>query len=311
MNQTEDKKRILVLHYSQTGQLDRVLESVVAPLREDPAVAVDFLELRPAQPFPFPWPVVRFINAFPESVHEVGCELDLDESGLQDRYDLVILGYQVWYLAPSIPVAAFLKSELAERLLKDTPVVTVIACRNMWLQGQEKIKAHLQRLGARLVGNMALVDEGGSAASFLSTPLWLLTGSRGPYRLGIPRAGVSDSDIAGARRFGAALSQRLNSDQGLDETVWQGMNAVQINDKLIASERIASRSFYLWGKLFLACGGPDAPLRKPLAIVYLVFLIAMILTVVPVTALLKKLCAPLMRRRIARQKQYYAWPSGE
>jgi hypothetical protein len=307
----EQKKRILVLHYSQTGQLDRVLESVVAPLQQDPSIVVDFLELHPANPYPYPWPVIRFINAFPESVHETGCELALDTSGLKDSYDLVILGYQVWYLAPSIPVSAFLQSDLAEKLLKDTPVVTVIACRNMWLQAHEKVRRHMDRLGARLVGNMALVDEGGSAASFLSTPLWLLTGKRGPYRFGIPRAGVSDSDIAGARRFGDALSRRLHSDQPLDETVWQGMGAVEIRDKLIPSEKIASRSFYLWGKLFLACGGPNAPLRKPLAVVYLVFLITMILTLVPISALLKKLFAPLLRRRIAQQREHFAWPSGE
>lgn len=305
------KKHILVLHYSQTGQLDRVLESVVAPLREDPAVEVDFLELQPAKPYPYPWPAIRFINTFPEAVHDVGCELALDTSGLKDSYDLVILGYQVWFLSPSIPVTAFLRRPLAEKLLKDTPVVTVIACRNMWLQAQEKVRTHLTRLGARLVGNAALVDECGTVASFLSTPLWMLTGKRGPFPLGIPRAGVSDQDIADANRFGAALIQRLNSDQPLDETVWQGLNAVTVRDKLIPSEKVASRSFYLWGKLFLACGGPDAPVRKLLAIVYLIFLVAMILTVVPLSALLKKLCAPLLRRRIARQRIHFAWPSGE
>lgn len=307
----EQKKRILVLHYSQTGQLDRVLESVVAPLRDDPNVALDFLELRPAKAFPFPWPVVRFINAFPESAHEKGCELDLDTSHLKDSYDLVVLGYQVWYLAPSIPMSAFLQSELAERLLADTPVVTVIACRNMWLQAQEKVKAHLDRLSARLVGNVALVDESGSWASFVATPLWVLTGRRGPFWFGIPRAGVSDEDIARADRFGVALRERLHSERPIDETIWQGLHAVYVNDKLIASEKIAARSFFLWGKLFLACGGPHSLLRIPLAIFYMVFLVVMLITVVPTTALLKHAFMPLLRNRVARQKTYYAWPSGE
>ena len=50
-----------------------------------------------------------------------------------EQFDLVILAYQVWYLAPSGPITAFLKSEAGRRLLHGRPVVTVIACRNMWL----------------------------------------------------------------------------------------------------------------------------------------------------------------------------------
>lgn len=311
MEQT-DNKRVLVVHYSQTGQLDRVLASTVQPLEQDPQVTVDYLELTPSQPFPFPWPPVRFINAFPESVHDRGCELDLKTDHLAERYDLVVLGYQVWFLSPSIPVTAFLQSELAQKLLADTPVVTVIACRNMWLQAQERVKKHLERLGARLVGNAALVDESGSAASFFATPLWVLTGRKGPFCFGlIPRAGVSEQDIERASRFGEAILERFRRGEPLEADLWQGLGAVRINEKLIASEKIASRSFYIWGKLFLALGGPHSLPRFPLAFVYAAFLITMLITVVPVTALIKVLLNPLTRERTARQKAYYAWPSGE
>lgn len=311
LSNSDNNKRVLVLHYSQTGQLDRVVKSIVAPLESDPRVSIDYLAIQPLEPYPFPWPLIRFINAFPESAHQIDCPLQLDTEPLQERYDLVILGYQVWYLAPSIPVSSFLNSPVAQKLLADTPVVTVIACRNMWLQAQEKVKKQLAAVGAKLVGNVALVDEAGSVLSFFATPLWVLTGRRGPFWFGIPRAGVSDQQIANASRFGTALRARLASETAMDETVLQGLGAVRVNDKLIPSEKIATRSFYLWGKLFLACGTPNAWLRKPLALLYAVFLIAMILTVVPITAIVKKLMAPLMRRRIAKQKQYYAWPSGE
>lgn len=312
MSAERTTKRVLVVHFSQTGQLDRVLASTVKPLEDDPQVAVDYLELTPAEPFPFPWPQVRFINAFPESIHDRGCELDLKTDHLKDRYDLVVLGYQVWFLSPSIPVTAFLQSELAERLLADTPVVTVVACRNMWLQAQERVKKHLDRLGARLVGHAALVDESGSAASFFATPLWVLTGRKGPFLFGlIPRAGVAERDIEQASRFGEAIRQRFERGEALDEGLWQGLEAVYVNEKLIASEKIASRSFYIWGKLFLALGGPHAWPRKPLAYVYAAFLVTMLITVVPITALIKVLLNPLTRQRTARQKAYYAWPSGE
>jgi len=312
LQDSKTKKRVLVVHYSQTGQLERVARSVATPLLNDDAVQLDFLPLKPREAFPFPWPFLRFINTFPESAHQVPCALDLQIEHLQSQYDLVILAYQVWYLAPSIPVSSFLQSDLAARLLADTPVVTVIACRNMWLQAQEKVKAHLHRLGANLVGNIVLVDAAGSVASFFATPLWVLTGRKGPHWFGlVPPAGVSERDVEGAQRFGEALRQRLTSAEALDIDVLKGLGAAPVNDKLILSEKIATRSFYLWGKLFLACGAPDSLMRKPLAALYTLFLLLMIVTVVPITAILKWLFSPLMKKRIAGQKAYYAGPSGD
>lgn len=312
MTDKQIKQRVLVVHYSQTGQLDRVARSLVSPLEQADGVAVDYLNVRPRQAFPFPWPMLRFINAFPESAHQVPCELSIDTESLGDDYDLVILAYQVWYLAPSIPMSSFLQSELAQKLMNDKPVVTVIACRNMWLQAQEKVKAHLARLNARLVGNVVMVDAAGSVASFFSTPLWVLTGRRGPHWFGlIPPAGVSEDDVARAPRFGQALLDSMRHHRPLDENVLAGLGAVRINDKLIASEKVVTRSFYLWGKLFLACGEPTSLPRLFLAMFYVVFLVVMLLLVVPITALVKFLLAPLLKRRIAEQKKYYAWPSGE
>lgn len=312
MPDSKSKRSILVVHYSQTGQLDRVARSVAAPLLKDDNLQVDFLPIKPVDPYPFPWPFLRFINTFPESAHQIPCALDVQTGHLQPDYDLVILAYQVWYLAPSIPISSFLQSDLATRLLADTPVVTVIACRNMWLQAQEKVKTHLRRCGARLVGNIALVDAAGSIASFFATPLWVLTGRKGPHWFGlVPAAGVSQQDVDGAQRFGEAIRQRLLSDTALNGDVLQGLNAAPVNDKLILSEKVGTRSFYLWGKLFLACGGPDSMMRKPLAALYTVFLLLMIITVVPITAVLKLLFSPLLKKRIARQKAYYAGTSGD
>ena len=304
-------KRVLVIHYSQTGQLSSVARSIAAPLEASADIDVVYEELRPVKAYPFPWPFVRFINAFPEAAHQVGCELEPLNTSADENFDLVILAYQVWYLAPSMPIEAFLQSEEAERLLANKPLVTVIACRNMWLMAQEKVKAHVERIGANLVGNVALTDAAGTAASFLSTPLWVLSGNKGPFALGIPAAGVAPEEITGASRFGDALASRLISEEAMDASVLQGLGAVQVNASLIASEKIATSSFYIWGKLFRAIGGPDALLRKPLTLVYAVFLLAMILTVVPISAMLKMLFAPLFRDRIAQQKYYYAQPSGE
>ena len=300
-----------MVYYSQTGQLQRVLDAMLAPLRADAAVEIAWLQLEPETAFPFPWPFFRFIDTFPEAAHQLPCGLKAPDLALRDSYDLVILGYTVWFLSPSIPVSSFLQGPLAARLLRDTPVVTVIACRDMWLMAQERVKTHLLRLGGKLIGNIALIDAAGTAASFFATPLWMLTGRRGPFGFGIPKAGVSEPDIAASSRFGSAIKARFDNGAALDSNMLHGLGAVKINTNQIASEKIATRSFYLWGKLFLLAGKPGALARHLLALVYALFLILMILTVVPLNYLLKKLFAPLLAARNDRLRRYFAQPSGE
>lgn len=171
-------KRVLLIQYSQTGQLDRVAGQIAAPLRADPGIELRVETLRPLQRFPFPWPFLTFFDAFPESAHlKPGPLVPLTLTGDED-FDLVILPYQVWFLAPAQPVVAFLQHPVAARLLKGKPVVTVIACRNMWLLAHEKLKGLLAATGARLIDNVVLTDPGPTLATFFTTPAWLIWGRK-------------------------------------------------------------------------------------------------------------------------------------
>lgn len=304
-------RQVLVVHYSQTGQLNRLVQSVCAPLLQRDDIQVDFLALEPAQPYPFPWPFLSFFRIFPETVLMrpqplLPLAVDADK-----RYDLVILAYQVWFLSPSLPVTSFLASAEAQRLLRDTPVVTLIGCRNMWLMAQEKIKVQLRALGAHLIDNIALTDACGTAASFLATPLWLFTGRQKPYSW-VPRAGIADAEIEAASRFGEAMAHRLSADDlPLELPMLSGLGAVRIDEKLIASEKVGNRSFKVWSRLLMAMGPQQSLRRAAGLVVYIVFLICLIITVVPISALLKRLLAPLFKARIQREKAYFAGPSGE
>ena len=306
------KKSVLVVHYSQTGQLDRVAQRCVNALQEAESIDVRFEQLRPVEPYPFPWPIHRFFDTMPECVYldpPALRPLSLDGS---EQFDLIILAYQVWFLSPSLPMTAFLQSPIAAGLLRDTPVVTVIACRNMWLLAQEETKAMLSKQGASLVGNIALVDEVSSLMSFVSTPLWVLTGNKGPWLSGrIPKAGVAEGDIAQCDRFGHRIASALLSDAPLDSSLLQGLSAVQINEGLIASEHLGRRSFRIWGGLLRRIGPQGSWQRKPVLLIYAVFLVTIILTFVPLSMLIKKLLSPLLADRIRKQKAYFALPSGE
>jgi hypothetical protein len=306
-------KKVLVVHYaSPSGQLSDVIRNLTAPLAETGAIEVHYLVLRCKHPYPFPWPILRFFDTFPEAIYLDPPELEPLGLAANQHFDLVILGYQVWFLSPSLPTTAFLKDPLVKNLLQGTPVVTVIACRDMWLMAQERTKELLAACGARLIGNVVLVDEAGSVGSFLATPLWMLTGNRGPMLGGlIPRAGVKPEQITGSRRFGERIVRALTNNQALDTALLHGMGAVKVNTQLIATEKAARRSFLAWGKLLRALGKQGAWARQPVVMIYIVFLIALLIVVLPISALLKTLAAPLLRKRIAAQRTYFSQPSGE
>lgn len=298
-------KHVLLVSYSQTGQLDRLAASFAAPLQAA-GITVEHAHIVPQTPYPFPWPFVRFFNTFPETVHLQPAPIQ-PLSLQRQQYDLVVIAYTVWFLSPAQPITAFMQSPAAA-VLRDTPVITLIGCRNMWLNAQEKMKAMIAQAGGRLIGNIVKIDQCSSAASFITTPAWLLTGRK---KIGsLPEAGIAESEIADTARFGARTATALTQNQTLDETLLRDMGAVIVNERLIASEKIAHRSFQIWGALLMRLGRISPLLRQAMLCFYIAFLITLILTVVPISAVIKKLIAPYTRSKIQAQKAYYSAPSG-
>ncbi|NND68490.1 MAG: dialkylresorcinol condensing enzyme, partial [Halioglobus sp.] len=119
-------KRVLIVHFSQSGQLHDVVRSVAAPLEESSEVEVSYELLRPQTDYPFPWPFFRFFDTFPETVYAEPEPIAPLSPASRERYDLVILAYQVWFLSPAQPATAFLDAPEAADLLRDTPVITLI-----------------------------------------------------------------------------------------------------------------------------------------------------------------------------------------
>jgi len=305
------KKRVLVVHYSQSGQLSTIAHHFAQPLLDHPDIDVTFEQIKPVENFPFPWPILQFFDTFPEAVYLTPPAIQASTLTGEEDFDLIILAYQVWFLSPSLPTTAFLQSPVATKLLQDKPVVTLIACRNMWLMAQESVKSMLNEMGAKLIGNVALVDAAGSVGSFLATPVWVLSGNKGPHLGGlIPKAGVAPEAITACNRFGHRIVEKILLAAKLDETLLQGLGAVEVNEKLIASEKTAKRGFRIWGKLLRSLGPPGSLLRKPVILIYIVFLISFIILFIPLSVLIKSLLSPLTRRRTAQQKKYFSSPSG-
>ncbi|MGR6839247.1 dialkylresorcinol condensing enzyme [Aliivibrio wodanis] len=302
-------KKVLVVSHSQSGQLAKFVELATAPLRQSDEVKVDYHCVEPVNKYPYPWSFYPFFDAFPEAIYMNGCEVKPAEN-LEEEYDLVIIGYTVWFLSPSIPMTGFLKTAQAKRLIKDKPVITLIACRDMWVMAQEKMKAVITELGGTLIDNAVLTDQGGSVYAFITTPRWLLTGKKDPFWI-FPAAGVSEKDLQESERFGHRLVSALENDlEKKKEPLLKKLNAVTVNGKLIGSEKIATRSFMVWGKLIQKSGKPGSFPRKIVITIYAVFLALMVLTLVPINLLVKKLISPFRKKAVEESITYYEKPSG-
>jgi hypothetical protein len=245
-------KKILVIYYTQTGQLKQILDAMLHPLSVSSDFSMEYLEIKPAVAFPFPWTRDGFLSVFPESFLEIPIRLkpfDLDDHA---RYDLIILAFQPWYLSPSLPITAFLKSPEAERIMKGASVLTVIGSRNMWQRSYERVKGLVESLGGRLCGNIALIDRALNLVSLVSIVYWMFTGKKEKY-LGIfPKPGISDADIMSAAEFGKAIGPALANHQ-LDrlEGILRGLGACDVNDSLARLENRAKKIFGLWAKLII------------------------------------------------------------
>ena len=291
--------RILLIYYSQSGEAGRVAETLATRLC-DPEVELVMERLRPKQGYPFPWKNVgRFFAILPECHLGPLPELETPAFDPEQKFDLVILIYQVWFLAPSLPVQAFLKSRAA-RVLKGAKVMTVSVSRNMWQSASETMKQLLADAGARHIDNIVVTHQGPAWATFITTPRALLFGKKEGFWGIFPPAGLADAELARVARFGKAIldcRDRLHLPEGVP--LLTGLGAVHIQHRYLIPERIGWYWFRGWGHLIRFLGRLGTVPRVAGVYVFVVFLLFLIVIVMPLTMLGRLLLYPLIYKRLA------------
>ncbi|MEO6838231.1 MAG: hypothetical protein ABI185_07570 [Ginsengibacter sp.] len=243
-------KKVLAIYYSQTGQLRDIIDNFCAPLIEN-GIAVEKVKVTLKNEYAFPWTVNSFFNVMPDCV--LGKTAELSHFELKESsYDLIILGYQPWFLSPSIPVNSLLHDPIFRKVLKNTPVITITCARNMWINAYKEVEKLLVETGSIQVGNIALVDRHLNVLSFVTIFHWMIHGKKDKYLNVFPKPGVSDEDIANVSVFGKkALPHLVNGN-------WEGMeaellekNAVDLKYHLMFIESKAGPMFKLWAKFIV------------------------------------------------------------
>ncbi|MFT4092214.1 MAG: hypothetical protein QM640_01150 [Niabella sp.] len=294
-------KKILVTYFTQSGQLKQILDNFTKPLITA-GHEVEFMEIKTLHKFPFPWTKPVFFDTVPESVDGIPTALELWQTKY-NKYDLVIWGWQPWNLSPSIPTSSLLQDEKFKKLIKDTPVITVSGCRNMWINGQERNKFLLQQAGAHLAGNIALVDKHLNHLSYYTIFHWLGTGKK-TRKWGIfPLPGVSDTDIKGASRFGETVEKYLDSGNwnGLQRALVQ-QGAVPVKYSLMFIERKAGKIFKKWVQII----NKYPAKRSRILVLYKHYLAIALLIASPIILLVDGIFfRPFSQEKNRRRMNYY------
>jgi hypothetical protein len=291
--------------YSQTGQLRETAAALAAPL-DKAGWRVDWVEVKPNCAFPFPWPVRRFFGIFPEAVDPAGLA-DIGEiaAGLPPHPgDLVFFAFQVWYLAPSLPMRTMLRT--APQAFTGRDVIGVVACRNMWYSAAVEVEQSIVEAGATYLGTVAATDTAPALATFVTTLRWLLTGRREAFWR-FPRAGVGDDELARLRVLGeelaAAYSIAREDFIPVVREILARNQAAPVAPALAAADLIAGRAFRSWGRLIRSASRRSRAERSILLGAFVAGLVTAIVAGLPTLAAVRAVIPgrfdEAVRRRLA------------
>ncbi|MCW3070994.1 MAG: hypothetical protein JWO44_884 [Bacteroidetes bacterium] len=300
-------KNVLVIYFTQTGQLSSAVKATMLPFENDPEVTIHYEQLKPLKTFPYPWSYMEFFDVFPETVHGVACELAPFSFDPDKKYDLVVIAYQPWFLSVCVPVNSFLQSPEAQKVLAGTPVVTVIACRNMWLSAQEKMKKRLLELKANLVGNITFVDKSANLVSLVTVLAFVLGGQQGRF-LGIfPKYGVKEDDLRIAPSFGLKIISSLKSNNYTNlQKELVDVGAVSVKANLMLLEGRGKVLFPLYANYISKKGTAGSQDRRTRVRIFGIVLPTGILILSPIITLISRLAPLIASGKMKKEIAYFS-----
>jgi len=279
--------------------MDEILKGIINPLA---AFDIDYVQVKPKTAFPFPWTSATFFDAMPETVLEKNMEL-ADFTFKHNSYDLIILGYQPWFLSPSLPISSLLQMKKLKAVIKGTPVVTVIGARNMWINSQKSINKRIAVAGGKVVGNIPFIDRNNNFVSAVTILYWMLTGKKDHMWNIFPVPGIGQNDIDKAPQFGELIAKHLaaNTFNDLQHDV-VNTNHIAVSSNILFIEKRAKRIFVIWANLITKFGtGPVS--RKIWVTLFKYYLMIALFIIAPILLTIYNLLIyPFVFKSIEREK---------
>lgn len=294
-------KNILVISYSQSGQLNQILDNFLIPFKGH---NIERVHVTTVDKYPFPWTSEVFFNVMPECVLEKPTLLE-PFTLKREKYDLIIIGYQPWFLSPAQPTTSLFKTPQFKKILKDTNVATVIGARNMWLNSQESIVKWIDEAGGKLVANIPFIDKVQNHISALTILHWMSTGTKTRRWGFLPLPGVSERDINDAGRFGTPLAKALEQEnyKGVQKNILSS-GSIQIKPSIILIESRAKKLFTVWANMITKKG--TTPKKRVFwSKLFKWYLIIALFVVSPPVIFIHNLLRPFLWSKIKKNQHKY------
>ncbi|MDR2914776.1 MAG: hypothetical protein LBV74_08095 [Tannerella sp.] len=169
------KQKALAVYYSQTGQLRDIIENFMHPFVE--RYQVDYLEIK-TDSYTFPLTLDAFFDAFPESVLGKTCQISYNSCDFNE-YEIVVLGFQPWFVHLSVPFNSYVQTEDFRNTIKGKTVFLVTDCRSTWRNTLEFVSDKVHQFGGVVKGKFVFrdVSEGNIAGAFTLLN-WLKKGKK-------------------------------------------------------------------------------------------------------------------------------------
>ena len=302
-------KRILVLEYSQSGDVTKAADAFTRPLKQA-GVELRRERLQPIVAYPYPWQSLgRLFSVFPECFLGPTAGIRPPTFSPEERFDLVLLAYQVWYLNPSLPIQAFLRSEHA-RVLRDTPVLTLCVSRAMWHSASERMKQMLHDAEAVHLDNVVVTHPGPPFSTFVSVPCALLGGKKDSLWGIFPPAELDARSLERCEHLGAAVAERLDRLHPPYTALLTGLGAVEVKRRYIVPERTAWYLYRVVARLVGRKGERSDRSRRLVLYLFMAGVLCLICVGLPLCLITVFVLSPVLGGRIARYAHRLAAPSG-
>jgi hypothetical protein len=301
-------KKILIIYYTQSGDVERAAQSFTKFLNT-PEIELTWEHIQPKADYPYPWSFQKFFDVFPECINEEPPAIEPPKFDPNKKFDLILIAYQVWFLSPSLPIQAFFKSEHAQ-VLRNTKIITLIVCRNMWHSASETMKKMISQVGGIHIDNVVVTHQGPPLATFITTPRLLLTGKKDKFLGTLPPGGVRDADIDALSRFGWQIANNLAAlNDSSNQSLLKNLGAVKVNSGYVIPEIIGRVVYGAWAKLARFLGKPGSSSRQPIIYLFAILLILTIPIVLILSLLLRVLLYPLINPKIKSYVETLKFPS--
>ncbi|MCD8178618.1 MAG: hypothetical protein LUE98_14840 [Tannerellaceae bacterium] len=127
------------------------------------------------------------------------------------EYDIIVLGFQPWFVNLSIPINSLLADAGFQALVKGKQVILVQDSRNTWRNSLHQAKTRIEEAGGTVCSSFTFRDVNKNLASLFSLFGWLFKGNK-QYFKRLPVAGINPTHINQAKVLGAEAIRSLDAD---------------------------------------------------------------------------------------------------